>query len=394
MSGTSTSTISTITVAAPPTTEEVAADFLTWIGAQNPILTDVNVGSQVRTMGEAIGSVVDMESVTAQAMALQALVYAAYGAFNIFPLLGVSSLTQLTFSTGTGASPPVAPTDINIGIGTIVQTVGGIQFQTITAGVIPQGGTSVTVAAAAVVAGSAGNVAAGSVSQILYSIPYTLVVTNPLAATGGSDAETPAETFARFTAVVGAIGLGTPVGIANACIGVTASGSTEAVQFSTCYEPWIAQLLAGVTNPAAGFQVFVDNGSGTASTPLLTAVAAELDGDFATGAEGNRPAGVPYTINAVNPVTANVTVSGTAIQPGDAPAITSAVQAALVTYFTLPFGSAAQLNQIIAAVAGAVQGQTNSLSIQMTDSSANVQTTISAGPTQRIIPGIISVSFS
>jgi tetrahydromethanopterin S-methyltransferase subunit C len=103
---------------------------------------------------------------------------------------------------------------------------------------------------------------------------------------------------------------------------------------------------------------------------------------------------VPYTVNVVNPVTANVTVSGTAIQPGDAPAITSAVQAALVTYFTLPFGSAAQLNQIIAAVAGAVQGQTNSLSIQMTDSSANVQTTIAAGPTQRIIPGIITVSFS
>ena len=75
MSGSTTSTTSsTITVAAPPTTEEVAADFLTWIGAQNPILTDVNPGSQVRTMGEAIGSVVDMESVTAQAMALQALV--------------------------------------------------------------------------------------------------------------------------------------------------------------------------------------------------------------------------------------------------------------------------------------------------------------------------------
>jgi hypothetical protein len=389
MSGTS-----TLTVAAPPTTEEVAADFLTWIGAQNPILTDVNVGSQVRTMGEAIGSVVDMESVTAQAMALQALVYAAYAAFNIEPLPAVAALAQLTFSTGSGASPPTAPTAINIGTGMIVQTVGGIQFQTITAGLIPQGGTSVTVAAAAVTAGANGNVAAGSITQVLSSMPYTLVVTNPSAATGGSDAETSAQTFARFTAVVGAIGLGTPVGVANACIGVTASGTTESVLYSTCYEPWIAQMQAGVTNPAAGFQVFVDNGSGAASTALLTAVAAELDGNQATGDEGNRPAGVPYQVYAVNPVTANVTVSGTAIQPGDAAAITSAVQSALVSYFTLPFGSAAELNQIIAAVASAVQGQTNSLFIQMTDSSANVQTVISAGPTQRIIPGIIAVSFT
>src|ERR1700760_491742 len=129
MSG-STTTSNTITVAAPPTTEEVAADFLTWIGAQNAVLTDVNVGSQVRTFGEAIGSVVDMESVQAQALALQAIVYGAYAAFNVQPLSATSSVTQLVFSTGTGTSPPAAPVAVAIAAGTITQTVGGIQFQT------------------------------------------------------------------------------------------------------------------------------------------------------------------------------------------------------------------------------------------------------------------------
>jgi hypothetical protein len=74
--------------------------------------------------------------------------------------------------------------------------------------------------------------------------------------------------------------------------------------------------------------------------------------------------------------------------------VTAAVDAALASYFTLGFGVAADLNQVIAAVATAVQGQTTSLSVQMTDSGANPQTVIPAGPTQRIIPGVITVSFS
>jgi hypothetical protein len=345
-------------------------------------------------MGEAIGSVVDTESVIAQALAFQALVYAAFAAFNVFPLLASPATTPLTFVTGTGANPPPVPVAVAIPAGTIVQTVGGTQFQTLSSGVIPVSGTTVTVPGGAVAAGANGNVPAASLTQILSSMPYTLQVTNAAAAVGGADAETPAQTLARFTAIVGAIGLGTPVAVANACIGVTVSGTSETVRYSTCYEPWIAQMLAGVQNPTAGFAVYVDNGSGAASSSLLTAVTAALDGNPATGAEGNRPAGVPFTVNAVQPVVANLTVSGTVIQPGSAPAVTAAVLVAIGQYFTLPFGTAAQIDQIIAAIAGAVQGSTNSLSVVMTDSGANPQNVINAGPTQRIIPGTISVSFA
>jgi uncharacterized phage protein gp47/JayE len=400
MSGSNTTTTSTanttpITVAAPPTTEEVAADFLSWIGAQNAVLTDVNVGSQVRTFAEAIGSVVDVESVTAQALAFQALVYAAFAAFGVEPLGAVSSLVSLTFSTGTGANPPPVPVAVAIAAGTITQTVGGIQFQTLSSATFPVSGTSVVVPAAAVIAGANGNVPAGAITQILSSIPYTLQVTNTAAAIGGSDAETPAQTLARFTAIVGSIGLGTPVAIANACIGVSVSGTTETVKYATCYEPWIAQMEAGNPNPTAGFQVYVDDGSGQATAALLTAVQAKLDGNLETGDEGNRPAGVPYSVKAVVPVRANVTVSGTAIQPGDAPAITSAVVVALNQYFsTLQFGQAAQVDQVIAAVATAVQGNTNSLSVVLTDANGNAQQSIPAGPTQRIIPNIVSVTFT
>lgn len=386
---------SPITVAAPPTTEDVAADFLSWIGAQNLVLTDVNQGSQVRTMGEAIGSVVDTESVTVQALAFQALIYAAFAAFNVFPRGALGALTPLTFVTGLGGSPPPVPVAVAVPAGTIVQTVGGTQFQTIAPGIIPVSGTTVTVAGQAVVAGAAGNVPAGTLTQILSSLPYTLQVFNASLAVGGTDAETAAQTLARFTATVAAIGLGTPVAVANACIGVTVSGTSETVLYATCYEPWIAQMLAGTLNPAAGFQVYVDDGTGLPTNGLLVAVGAKLDGNFATGDEGNRPAGVPYQIKAVNPVIANVSVSGTVIQPGTAPAVTAAVLTALNQYFTLPFNASAQIDQIIAAVASAVQGATSSLNISMIDSNGNPQNVIPASqPGQRILPGTIVVAFT
>jgi uncharacterized phage protein gp47/JayE len=386
---------STITVASPPTTEEVAADFLGWMGAQNEVVTDVNEGSQVRTFAEAVGSVVDTESVSAQALAFQALVYSAFAAFQVFPIPAQPATTTLTFGTGAGANPPPVPVAVGIPQGTITQTVGGIQFQTLENATIPAGGTSVTVPAAAVVAGAAGNVAIGTITQILSSIPYTLVVNNLQAATGGADAETPAATLARFTAVVGSIGLGTPVAVANAAIGVTVSGTGETVRYATCYEPWIAQLMAGVQNPAAGFQVYVDNGSGTASSDLLAAVAAKLDGDFALNLLGNRPAGVPYQVKQVVPVLASVVVSGVVIQPGAVPAVTSSTQTALNNYYaTLNFGDAAQLSQIIADVASAVQASTSSLSITLLDANGNSQSVIPTGPTQRIIPGAVVINFT
>lgn len=384
-----------ITVASPPTTEDVAADLLSWMGAQNLVLTDINVGSQIRTMAEAIGSVVDVESVSVQALAFQALLYAAFAAFNVFPLLAVPASTPVTFFTGAGSNPPPVPVPVALPTGTLVQTVGGTQFQTLANAVIPISGTAVTVLAQAVVAGVNGNVPAGSLTQIISSVPFTLQATNTAAAVGGEDAETPAQTLARFTALVASIGLGTPVAVANAAIGVTVSGTSETVRFSTCYEPWIAQMQAGVQNPAAGFRVYVDDGTGAPTNQLLVAVGAKLDGNLATGDEGNRPAGVPYQVLAVNPVVANLVVSGTVIQPGTAPAVTAAVMSALSQYFALPFNTAAQIDQVIAAVAGAVQGATSSLSVTMTDGSGNPQTSIPAsGPGQRIIAGTVVVSFT
>lgn len=385
----------TLTTAAPPTTAEVAADELAWIAAQSGIVTDLNPGSQVRTEAEALGSVVEMQSVIAQAQAFEAIVYAAWGAFNIVPRNAIPAIVPVTFVTGNEANPPIAPAPIVVPEGTVVQTVGGVQFTTVADVTMPAGGTSVNAIASAVIPGVGGNVATGSIEQIATSLSYPLQVSNSAPGTGGEDTETPAQTMARFTAVVASIGLGTPVGIANACIGVSVSGTAEAVLKATVYEPWITQVMQGIANPTPGFDVYVDNGSGSASANLLTAVGATLDGSLSLGEDGYRPAGVPYTVNAVNPVYCDLTITGNALYPTLDTALNTYATSAADDYFSsLGFGETADKTQIIAAVANVVAGNVNTLSVSMTDVNGVDQSQITATGIQRVILRTLTVDFS
>lgn len=377
---------SSITVAAPPTAADVALDIAAWIGGQSGVLTDFNIGSQVRTDAEAVGSVVEMQGVTAQALAFQAMVYSAWAAFGIIPLVAQAAVGTVTFKTGSGASPPPAPYNVLIPAGSLMQTAGGTQFATITDTVMPIGATTVSANVQAVVAGEIGNVPALAITQVLSALPIPLTVSNPAPTTGGEDTETPAETMGRFTALVQSIGRADPVSVANSCIGVIASGTTEVVKFSTVYEPWIVLATQGVTPLPAGFTVYVDNGSGSASTALLAAVKVNLDGNFATGQEGFRPAGVPYSVAAVMPTFCTVQVTGKALSSGLITALEAATNTAVTSYFNaLPFGQPAQMSLLLPVVANQIAGNVSSLTVQMFDSNGVSQQTIQPPGTGRVI---------
>lgn len=370
----------TITIAAPPTLADVATDMIAWMGAQSGVQTDYNVGSQYRTNAEATGSVVDMQGIISQALAFQALVYSAFAAFGVFPLPAVAAVGTITFATSTGMSPPPSVAAVVISAGTLISTVGGVQFQTTETVTLPLGGTSVNATIIAVVAGVSGNVAADSISQIVTGLPYPLVCFNTLPAAEGSDAETPAQTLGRFTALVGTLGLSTPVAVANACIGVTAPSSAERVRYSTVYEPWIV-LMDGV----AAFDVYVDNGSGGASSDLLAAVRTKLDGSHALMLDGFRPAGVPYSVNAVTPVPSTVVVSGTALVPSQSAILETAAASAIATYYSaLQFGDPAELTQIIAVVANALAFSLSSLQVWLLDGGSVSQQVITPAVYRRM----------
>lgn len=216
-----------------PTTEEIALTLLQWMFANIGIPSDYNVGSIIRTYSEALGSVNEIEGITAQAEAIQALVYSAYAAFNISPLPATGAVGTITFSTLSSAPLPSGQS-VLIPAGTIVQTTSAIQFATTANALLVSGTSSINASIQAVTLGSTSNVVANTIIQIITGLSYPLSVINSAPTAGGANAETPSQTLTRFLAYVDSLGLCSPIAVASAVIGQ--SYLEETVLYSTCYD--------------------------------------------------------------------------------------------------------------------------------------------------------------
>jgi hypothetical protein len=366
-----------ITIASPPTTVDVASQILASMAALNGAVTDYNPGSQVRTFAEATGAVSERQGIWDQALAFQALVYSAMSLYGIFPGQAVASSGVALFETSNTVTPaPPASQNVTIPAGTIVGTNGGVQFQTTVTALLANGSSGVSVPVTAVIGGTGGNIPAGALTQIVTPVGYPLFVTNASGFAGGANAETPSQALARFAAVSRAIGLSSPGAIANAAIGVIASGTGEVVKFSTCYEPWIV-AGSGAASGQALWQLYIDNGLGGASSGLIAAVTQKLNGGIASGATnsggsqvGYRDAGVPFDVLAVVPLYANVTVIATVNNLVSTSIVQQAISSAVSGYFTLPFGATAEQPQISAAAANSSIGLLTSLAVSLYASGA------------------------
>lgn len=382
-----------ITVPSPSSTVDVAARILAFIAAQTGVLTDLIPGSIIRTLAESIGSVISINAVEIQAQALQAILYGGYSAFNVLPLEAASSSGIMTFATAATTPYPSAATNIDIPLGTLIQTSGGIQFQTTDDAVIVAGTGSITANAQAVIAGTTGNVAASSVVNIVTPLPYVVYPINLSAFSGGANAESSQQTASRFANVVAALQLSSPQAIASAVIGV--ANGTELVEYATVYEPWLTEGSGPYTD---GFTVFVDNGSGAASNTLLGNVSAFINGDtVAFTTPGYRPAGVNFAVSAVGPVDVNVTVNASGAGSISQTTLNSLITTAVDGYFSsLNFGSSAQLAFLSTQVSNSIINEVSALTIQMALTSAptTAVSAISIPPTSRAILSTLTINLS
>ena len=383
----------TITVADPPDTNTIATQILAAMAAQSGVLTDYNKGSQIRTLSEAQGMIGEMQGVIAQAEAFQAIVYSAFGAYNITPNPASVAVGTATFATSFASNAPAASQGVLIPLGTIVQTTNGIQFVTTQNAILNAGSVSINIPIQAVQTGISGNVSASSINQIISGLPYPLSVSNLYPTAGGAATETPQSVLARFTAAVASVNGATPVSIANACIGVSVATTGETVQYSTVYEPWLAQMASGSTILTPGYDVYIDNGSGAATQALVDAVTTVLNGTY-PNLPGNRPAGVPYSVNAVVPLGAIIIVNGTPTNINAAASLTSSVQTAMTSLFAnLVFGQSLSYSQVNAAVANAVAGGVSGLTVTFENASGVSVTTLSPTQIERIILQSLSINF-
>lgn len=382
-----------ISVASPPNTQDVAAQFLSTMTALSGVVTDFEKGSQVRTLAESFGSVVELQGIWSNTIAFQALMYSAMSVFNITPYPAFPARGTVMFTTSVGSAFNITQ-NVTISSGTIVQTAGGIQFSTTQTVTLASGTSSVNVPIVAVVGGTTGNVVSGSIKQIITGLIYPLAVINSAATGGGTDPEQLSQTLARFSATVNSIGLSSPVAVANAALGVTNAATSEVVLYSTCYEGWVA-AGSGAGSGTAGFQIFIDNGFGTAGSGLVSAVTSKLNGNQAGGFVGYRPAGVPYAVLPVTGTPVNVGVSGIISSLTTTGIVSGLIMNAVNSYLSLPFGGTVQQAPLAQAVGNSILGLTTSLTVGLYASGSSIAVTgIGVSPYGRIVLGTLTMSLS
>lgn len=302
--------------------DQLVASMLNWIASVQNKVTDFNVGSVVRTLVESIGMEFEefyYRMVDAMEREIPNSAYEAFG----FPLLAATKATgMVTF----GRSSP-ADQDYLIPSGTLVSTTDGIFYQTIAAVTLTTGLTTVQVGVIASQAGANGNVTANAIVVMNGALLGIETVTNALTLTGGTDQETEDARANRFRTFIDALPrttIGGLVGGALTATVVDAGGTiTERVRDAKTVEPY----LTG-DGPRGVVTLYIDNGSGAASSALIAATQTVIDGT-PHGVEpvvaGYRAAGITVNVVGVTAVPIAITTTIT-LSPGQT---SSVVQAAV-----------------------------------------------------------------
>lgn len=205
-------------------------------------------------------------------------------------VLSQRAVGYLVFSRGsnTGAT-------ITIPVGTVAKTEDGVSVRTTQQGVITSssaeqitghgvGRDSNLVAAIAVEAGIAGNIASGTAVRFSSKPPGIDEVTNPASFVQGRDEESDDEFRARIKLFVASLAKSTVDALKFASIGVTEPTSGKQVIYAHVFEDPIQ--LGNVT-------VYIDDGAGTAATVVAVAPSG-------TGGSVNAPVANVQTYTAPN----------------------------------------------------------------------------------------------
>ena len=229
---------------------------------------------------------------------------------------------------------------------------------------------AITVPAQAVTAGTAGNVQAGAITLLASAMPGIDAVTNPNPATGGMDAETDAALRARFANFIDSRSRATPAAIAF---------TIASLQQGLTY------VLAENTDPSGAarqgfFTITVNDGSGSPSASLISAVSAAID--------GVRPVGTQFAVQPPVLVTANISLAITA----PAVAMTAAqanVSTVLTSYVAgLSIGEPLPVSRIAALAYGADPNVTNVSSVTINGASGDLVPPANG----TIMPGTVAVN--
>lgn len=284
--------------------------------------------------------------------------------YGITRLVAVAASGTVTFSRFTATAAGFVP------VGALAQTADGTQQFSVqldtsnpayNAGqngyILAPGVSSINLMAAAVTAGSAGNVVAGSINTIAQAIPGIDTVTNAAGFTNGKDAETDDALRARFVQYINSLSKATKAAVLYAILSLQQNANAVIVE---------NQTYNGVTQNGY-FYAVVDDGTGNPSSTFLASAANAI--------EATRPLSVTYGVFAPVPLTVTVTMAiGTAAGYTHADVV-ALVTAALQNYInTLGMGVTLTYTKL-ANVAYGVAGVTTVSNVLLNGGTSDVTVT-------------------
>jgi uncharacterized phage protein gp47/JayE len=165
------------------------------------------------------------------------------------------------------------------------------------------GNNTIQVRVAAVIPGTAGNVAAGTVTQPVSGFQGVNTITNATNFVSGYDQETDAALKTRFQSFISSLATSDFAAVSAAIQGVQPNLTFKIIEYFH---------FTGTAFPA-GFTVVVDDGTGNAGTTFLNAVYSAIDGTRALGAqfEVQRPTNVNVNVSATISVASGTSLSAT-----------------------------------------------------------------------------------
>lgn len=307
-------------------------------------LLDLTIGSTLRAVLEANASIalwmqwliLQVLQITRAATSSSTDLDSWMADFSLTRLPAVSASGIVTLSRFTPTASAFIPA------GALLRTADGTQTFSVTASAsnptfslvqngytLIAGTPTIDLPVQATAPGASGNVLAGAVSLLATAIPGIDSVTNASGFQNGLDPETDNAFRARFANFIDSRSRATPLAIGYA-IAKIQQGLEYTIQEN--YDPTGALHLGN-------FVVTIDDGSGSPSPALLSAVSAAVD--------MVRPVGSTFTIQPPAIILANVSLTLTIASGGSRTAVAAAAGSAIAAFInSLPIGATLPLSKI------------------------------------------------
>lgn len=287
----------------------ITASMLNYSRAVTGKVTDYIVGSVVRTILESVAQELDQlyqQMVHGLEEAIPVATYNSFD-FSLKAAVAAAGLIQVEITPQAGA--------VVIPAATTLTDENGVVYTSTADATIPAGSSYANVPAAAAVAGSAGNVAAGDVFTLSPQPTGFLSAVTVAAINNGVDQETEASRKLRFNAFIQSLDRCSTFALVYGATTTQILDASDDIQEQVALASYVEPYLTDPTQPVALVDVYVHNGVGGTSSELVGLAQQVINGYY--DANGNpvvgwKAAGVHVVVQAAteNPISLSGVLTG------------------------------------------------------------------------------------